>query len=171
MCYFDTAYEPSRPDSDQLEPYRGNPIDGWPGQYWVDFREAAVVDVMKARIAIAAEKGCDGIEADDIDARSNDPGFDISASEQRAFIKALADAAHAAGLAFGLKNDLEDVDALLEVSDFAINEECFEYDECEALTPFIAAGKAVFHVEYTDNDLEAKAPKSAQAPTSSASIR
>ena len=116
VCYFDTAYEPSRPDSDQLEPYRGNPIDGWPGQYWVDFREPAVVDVMKARIALAADKGCDGIEAD----------------------------------------DLEDVDALLEVSDFAINEECFEYDECDALSPFIAAGKAVFHVEYTDGDLAEK---------------
>ena len=156
VCYFDTAYEPSRPDSKQLEPYRGNPIDGWPGQYWVDFREAAVVDVMKARIGIAHDKACDGIEADDVDARSNDPGFSISAEEQRAFIRTLADAAHAAGIAFGLKNDLEDVGALLAVSDFAVNEECFQYDECDALAPFIKAGKAVFQVEYTDGDLAQK---------------
>ena len=37
-----------------------------------------------------------------------------------------------------------------------MNEECFEYDECDALSPFIAAGKAVFHVEYTDGDLAQK---------------
>ena len=32
--------------------------------------------------------------------------------------------------------------------DFAVNEECFRYDECDALEPFVTAGKAVFHVEY-----------------------
>mgnify|MGYP001821499635 CR=1 FL=1 len=32
--------------------------------------------------------------------------------------------------------------------EFSVNEECFVYDECELLTPFIDAGKAVFHVEY-----------------------
>ena len=53
ICYFDTAYESYRPDSAQLAPYRGNPIEGWPGQYWLDIREPAVVDVMLARIALA----------------------------------------------------------------------------------------------------------------------
>lgn len=156
ICYMDTAYEPDRPDSKQLEPYRGNPIDGWPGQYWLDTREPKVLEVMKSRIEQAKAKGCDGIEADDIDARSNDPGFSIKASEQQAFIKALANATHANGMAFGLKNDLEEIGALLEVSDFAINEECFEYDECDALKPFIAAGKAVFQVEYSEGDLAKK---------------
>ena len=32
--------------------------------------------------------------------------------------------------------------------DFAVNEECAQYGECAALDPFVAAGKAVFHVEY-----------------------
>ena len=153
----DTAYEPDRPDSDELEPYRGNPIDGWPGQYWLDVREPAVLEVMKKRIAMAQSKGCDAIEADDVDARSNDPGFPIRTNEQQAFIRALANETHAKGMAFGLKNDLEEIDALIDVSDFAINEECFEWDECDALKPFIDAGKAVFHVEYSENDLEGKA--------------
>lgn len=157
ICYMDTAYEPDRPDSDALEPYRGNPIDGWPGQYWLDVREPTVLQVMKNRIAQAEEKGCDAIEADDVDARSNDPGFPIRAAEQQAFIRALANEAHARGMAFGLKNDLEEIDALLDVSDFAINEECFEFDECDALEPFIEAGKAVFHVEYSEDDLAGKA--------------
>lgn len=157
ICYFDTAYEPDRPDSKQLEPYRGKPIDGWPGQYWVDQREPKVLEVMRARLEMAKSKGCDGVEADDVDARSNDPGFPIKAADQQAFIKAIAEDAHSKGIAFGLKNDLEEIGALLRVSDFAINEECFQYDECGELTPFIAAEKAVFQVEYTDGDLDAKA--------------
>ncbi|MBN1769806.1 MAG: endo alpha-1,4 polygalactosaminidase, partial [Deltaproteobacteria bacterium] len=32
--------------------------------------------------------------------------------------------------------------------DWAINEECANFDECGLLVPFIEAGKAVFHVEY-----------------------
>lgn len=157
ICYFDTAYEPDRPDSKQLDPYRGNPIDGWPGQYWVDQREPAVHDVMKARLAMAQSKGCDGVEADDVDARGNDPGFPLTAADQQAFIQAIAEEAHARGIAFGLKNALEDVAALVSVSDFAVNEECFEYAECDALAPFIAADKPVFQVEYSEDDLDGKA--------------
>jgi hypothetical protein len=157
VCYFDTAYESYRDDSKQLEPYKGNPIDGWPGQYWVDIRQEAVVDVMRKRIALAASKGCDAVEADDVDARSNQPGFPISAQDQQGFIAKLADAAHAKNLAFGLKNDLDEVKALVSHADFAVNEQCFEYDECDALEPFISAGKAVFNVEYTDGDLAGKA--------------
>ena len=29
-----------------------------------------------------------------------------------------------------------------------MNEECFQYDECELMQPFVDAGKAVFQVEY-----------------------
>ena len=32
--------------------------------------------------------------------------------------------------------------------DWALNEQCFEYNECETLTPFINAGKPVFNTEY-----------------------
>jgi len=157
ICYFDTAYEPGRPDAGTLQPYRGNPIDGWPGQYWLDTREKTVADVMIARIELAKNKGCDGLEADDVDARSNDPGFPITANNQQAFIKLLAEAAHARGLAFGLKNDLEEIPQLLASVDFAINEQCFEYDECDALTPFITAGKPVFQVEYAEGSFDTKA--------------
>ena len=56
--------------------------------------------------------------------------------------------AHERGLSIGLKNDLEQVPDLLAHFDWALNERCFELDECEALLPFIEAGKAVFNVEY-----------------------
>jgi len=40
------------------------------------------------------------------------------------------------------------VDDLLPVFDWALSESCFRFNECDRLLPFIAAGKAVFHVEY-----------------------
>jgi endo-alpha-1,4-polygalactosaminidase (GH114 family) len=156
VCYFDTAYEPGRPDSAQLEPYKHNPVEGWPGQYWLDVREPAVVAVMKSRIAQAKQKGCDGIEADDVDSRSNNPGTGITAVEQQTFIRTLAAESHAHGMAYALKSDMDDIEAVLDDVDFDINEECYEFNECDRLAPFIAAGKAVFNVEYTPGNLAEK---------------
>ena len=54
----------------------------------------------------------------------------------------------ARGLSVGLKNDLGQVPALVGLFDWALSEQCFQYDECSALFPFVSAGKAVFGVEY-----------------------
>ncbi len=47
-----------------------------------------------------------------------------------------------------LKNDLGQIRRLLPYFDFALNEQCHQYDECGRLRPFVRAGKAVFGVEY-----------------------
>ena len=52
------------------------------------------------------------------------------------------------GLSIGLKNDLDQILDLVGDFDWALNEQCFAYDECDLLTPFVAAGKAVFGAEY-----------------------
>jgi hypothetical protein len=44
------------------------------------------------------------------------------------------------------------VPALVRDFDWALNEQCFEYDECERLAPFVRAGKAVFVAEYESSD-------------------
>jgi len=41
--------------------------------------------------------------------------------------------------------------SLVKHFDWALNEQCFQYKECETLNPFVQAGKAVFGVEYTDS--------------------
>lgn len=156
ICYFDTAYEAWRPDAYKLEPYKGNPLDGWPDQFWLDIRKPAVLEVMLSRLDLAQAKHCDAADPDDVDARSNNPGFPLTAQDQQRFIIAIAEAAHARGMGVGLKNDLEDVSALLEHVDFQVNEECFEHHECDELAPFIRAGKPVFNVEYTDESLAEK---------------
>jgi hypothetical protein len=53
------------------------------------------------------------------------------------------------GLSIGLKNDIDQVNDLLNDLDWALNEACFQYNECNALLPFIRMNKAVFGVEYT----------------------
>ena len=98
---------------------------------------------------LCRSNGFDGIELDNVDGYQNDTGFPLTASDQLTFNRALAASAHARGLSVGLKNDLDQVADLVGNFDWALNEECFTYDECDQLHPFVAAGKAVFNVEYT----------------------
>jgi hypothetical protein len=103
---------------------------------------------MKSRLDLALQKGCDGVEPDNMDGYSNNPGFDFSATDQLAYNRLIANEAHSRGLSVGLKNDLDQINGLAAYFDFAVNEQCFEYSECAALAPFIDAGKAVLNAEY-----------------------
>ena len=40
-------------------------------------------------------------------------------------------------MSVGLKNDLDQVPELVADFDFAVNEQCFQYEECDRLAPFI----------------------------------
>src|SRR5205085_1115584 len=68
-------------------------------------------------------------------------GWHISPETQLTFNSALADIAHRYGMSVGLKNDLGQIPELLPKFDFAINEQCFQYHECDNLKLFIQAGK------------------------------
>ncbi|HEY4020799.1 MAG TPA: endo alpha-1,4 polygalactosaminidase, partial [Pseudonocardiaceae bacterium] len=123
--------------------------DGWPGEQWLDIRQIGVLrPIMAARFAACRAKGFDGIEADLVDSYTDQTGFPITAADQLRYNEMLAGLAHDLGLSIGLKNDLDQVPQLVGVFDFAIDEQCFQYSECDQLLPFIKAGKAVFEVEY-----------------------
>lgn len=151
ICYFSAgSFEPYRPDASAFAMADlGNELDGWPGERWLDTRSAAVRDIMKARLDVAKARGCDAVEPDNVDGYLNDPGFPLTAQTQLDYNEFIAAEAHARGLSVGLKNDLEQVAELEPFFDWALNEECFEYEECDVYTrTFIAANKAVFHAEY-----------------------
>ena len=97
---------------------------------------------------LCKSEGFDGIELDNVDGYTNDTGFPLTATDQLTFNGNLASSAHARGLSVALKNDLDQVPDLVGRFDWALNEQCFEYDECDGLQPFLDAGKAVFNVEY-----------------------
>jgi len=46
---------------------------------------------------------------------------------------------------------------LLSYFDWALNEECFKFNECDTLLPFINAGKPVFQTEYDTSQYCAQA--------------
>lgn len=150
ICYFSAgSYEEWRSDADQFKAADlGQNLDGWPGERWLDIRSADVEALMKARLDLAVQKGCDGVEPDNMDGYTNVSGFDFTAADQLVYNRMLASAAHARGLAIGLKNDLDQIIDLVDEFDFAVNEQCFEYDECDLLDPFIDQGKAVLQAEY-----------------------
>jgi hypothetical protein len=93
-------------------------------------------------------KGFDGIDPDNVDGYTNDTGFPLTYQQQLTFNIFLANAAHSRGLAIGLKNDLNQINDLVRYFDWQLNEQCFQYNECDLLLPFINAGKPVFNIEY-----------------------
>ncbi|MER5813126.1 endo alpha-1,4 polygalactosaminidase [Streptomyces sp. NPDC002033] len=150
ICYISTgAWEDFRPDSgDFPEDMRGKG-NGWKGERWLDVRRLTDLErLMGKRFDMCRDKGFDAVEPDNMDAYHNDSGFPVTADDQLKFNRMIAKLAHDRGLAVGLKNDLDQIPQLVGDYDFAVNEQCAQYHECDELTPFVRADKAVFHVEY-----------------------
>ncbi len=156
LCYFSAgSFEQWRADADGFPAAAiGNTLDGWEDERWLDTRDATVREVLAARLDLAVERGCDGVEPDNVTAFQNDSGFELAPEDQLDFNRFLADAAHSRGLLIGLKNDLSQIPDLVSSFDFAVNEECLEYGECEAYAPFVEAGKAVFNAEYAESAVQ-----------------
>ena len=151
ICYIDAgAYESYRPDAHRFpRSVLGRRNPPWTGERWLDIRRLDVLGpIMRARLDMCRAKGFDGVELDEIDGFTNKTGFPLTANDQLRYNKFLAREARMRGLAAGMKNDVGQIRRLLSSFDFAINEQCFQFRECSRLRPFIAVGKAVFHVEY-----------------------
>lgn len=151
VCYFSAgSWEDWRPDAGEFpDSVKGKTMDGWPDEKWLNISNLELLGpIMEARLDLAVAKGCDGVEPDNVDGYANDTGFPLTAEDQLAYNRRLSDEAHERGLSIGLKNDLDQIPGLLNWFDWALNEQCFEMDECELLEAFVRAGKAVFGVEY-----------------------
>ena len=150
ICYFSAgSLEPWRSDVSALpKEVIGKKMSGW-DEYWLDISKIDKLEtVMLARLDLAVEKNCDGVEPDNIDAYQNDSGFPLTGQDQLNYNIFLAEEAHKRGLSIGLKNDLGQVAELEPYFDWALNESCYQYNECHLLSPFIKNNKAVFGVEY-----------------------
>jgi hypothetical protein len=150
VCYFSAgSYEDWRPDAgDFTSTDLGKSLDGWPGERWLNIRSNNVRNIMAARLDLAAQKGCDAVEPDNVDGYSNASGLSLTADDQLDYNRFLAQQAHQRNLAVALKNDVDQAAALVDDFDFTVNEECHAYNECDALNVFIEAGKPVFNAEY-----------------------
>lgn len=151
ICYVSAgSYEDWRADAARFPAaVLGRDLAGWPGEKWLDVRRWDVLGpIMKSRFRQCAAKGFDAVDPDNLDGYANANGLGLRAADQVLYNKRIAGLAHSLGLAVGLKNDLDQVPALVRSFDFAVNEQCAYYRECGLLQPFTAASKPVFEIEY-----------------------
>jgi hypothetical protein len=98
-----------------------------------------------------ADKGFDAVEPDNYDSYTRSRHL-LTADDATAFITLLSAHAHARHLAIGQKNTVELAGLRSRTGlDFAVAEECGEYDECEAYAK--AFHDRVVVIEYTDSGL------------------
>ena len=150
VCYFSAgSAENWRDDySNFTASDKGNGLDGWAGEYWLDTRSDNVRSIMVTRMKLAQSKGCDAVDPDNVDGYTNTTGFLFTASDQLDYNTYLAQQAHALGLKVGLKNDIDQLSSLASTFDFAINEQCNVYNECSGYSAFTSLNKPVFNIEY-----------------------
>lgn len=151
ICYLSAGTrENYRSDADKFPlPVLGDVMSEWPDEQWLDIRRTDILlPIMAARMDTCVAKGFDAVEPDNVDGYLNGTGFPLTARDQESYNRAIAELAHSRGLSVALKNDLDQIPDLVDDFDFAINEECIRYAECDRYKPFTDAGKAVLHVEY-----------------------
>jgi hypothetical protein len=69
ICYFSAgSWEIYRPDAGLFSPQDlGRDLSGWPGERWLNTDSKSVRDIMTNRIRLAAERGCDAVDPDNVD--------------------------------------------------------------------------------------------------------
>jgi hypothetical protein len=152
FCYVDAgAWENYRSDASSFpSAVLGKAMDGWPDERWLDIRKIdTLAPILRHRLATCAAKGFDGVDPDNVNGYTNATGFPLTAADQLRFNRWLASEAHSRGLLIALKNDGDQAAALASNFDAAVVEQCVEYSECPMYSPFVAAGKPVFDIEYS----------------------
>ena len=138
ICYLDVgSWESYRPDAGSFpKSVLGDVYSGYPDERWLDIREiAALAPILRKRFDLCRGKGFDAVEPDNIAGYENKTGFPLSGADQLRFNRWVAREVHRRGMSVALKNDPAQVGSLVGDFDFAVVEECFEYDECREVQP------------------------------------
>lgn len=164
ICYFSAgSYENWRPDKDLWnQDDLGKELDGWPGERWVKLSSPTVRNVMKKRVALAASKGCDAIDPDNVDGYQNDNGLGLTEQDSIDFMRFIAEEAKGYNMSTGLKNAGDIIPKVLDVVHFSVNEQCVEFGECETFADFIDDNKPVFNIEYPSDAPNVASSKSSE---------
>jgi hypothetical protein len=162
VCYLSAGtYENWRPDASRFPAAILGRNNGWPGEKWLDIRDAqnsgsVLLSIMSARLDMCRAKGFDAVELDNVDGYTNRTGFPLTSADQAFYNATLANGAHSRGLMVLQKNDNAQIPKLLPYFDGALNEQCNQYKECTTAQngsfgydQYVAAGKPVFQAEYS----------------------
>jgi len=149
VCYIDAGtWEPYRSDASQFpDSVLGNKMQDWNEKY-LDIRSPIVRMLMGKRMDSAKAKGCDAVEPDNMDSYTAKSGFSLTRKDELDYLHFWSLWVHHRGMKVALKNNAELVNSISPQFDFAIAEQCFDYQECTSYAPFIKQGKAVLVAEY-----------------------
>ncbi|ORX92936.1 glycoside hydrolase superfamily, partial [Clohesyomyces aquaticus] len=158
ICYFSAATAENWRDDykDFQKADLGKELPDWKGEKYLDIRRDNVFKVIKKRIDLAAKKGCNAIEPDNVDVYSNENGFKpaIVPDDTVKYLHKVSAYARSLNMSVGIKNCIEILGPIFDDVDFAISEQCVQYLNCTAYANFTTAphagaiGKPVFEVEY-----------------------
>ncbi|MEU1486584.1 endo alpha-1,4 polygalactosaminidase [Streptomyces sp. NPDC005752] len=123
--------------------------EGW-GEALLDTstadRRTQLAEIVGEWIDGCAKNGFQAVEPDNLDSFERSKG-ELTQEHNAAFAQALAARAHRDGLAIGQKNTTDLLDRHAAIGfDFAVTEECAQYDECDAYAD--AYDDRVFAIEY-----------------------
>ncbi|KAA8915497.1 hypothetical protein TRICI_002346 [Trichomonascus ciferrii] len=154
ICYFSAgSYEEWRDDAGSFEDSDlGDPLDGWEGERWLQISSKNVRNIMKKRLDVAKDKGCDGVDPDNVDGYDNKNGLGLSKNDSVDYVNFLATEAHLRNLSIGLKNAGDIISSVIGQMQWSVNEQCVQEDECDVYRQFTDKGKPVFHIEYPKGD-------------------
>ncbi|MEV5428205.1 endo alpha-1,4 polygalactosaminidase [Streptomyces sp. NPDC052701] len=112
-------------------------------------KRTRLAEVVGAWVDGCAGSGFQAVEPDNLDSYERSGGR-LTKAHNAAFARLLADRAHAAGLAIGQKNTVDMLPDRTRIGfDFAVAEECGQYDECGDYAE--AYANRVFVIEYEDS--------------------
>jgi hypothetical protein len=158
ICYvngFQTQPDADWPDDLVLHDASGEPVidPAWPDETLLAIGSAAtrerIAERLKSTVDGCASAGFRAVEFDNLDSFTRSGGL-LDQADAVAFATRLVGLAHDAGLAAGQKNTPQlGADAREVIGfDFAVAEECDQFDECADYTAVY--GDAVIDIEYTD---------------------
>ncbi|MCU1405320.1 MAG: hypothetical protein JWQ43_1623 [Glaciihabitans sp.] len=133
----------------------GKPVSdpNWPDEMMFDTstgeQREAIAAIVGETISLCAEKSFDAIEFDNLDSYSRSHGA-LTVDDNLAMATLLVAASHERDLAVGQKNSVELGTSGRDAAgfDFAVAEECAQFDECAAYSDVY--GNAVVDIEYSD---------------------
>lgn len=184
VCYISAgSWEPWRDDAKSFDPAcycgKGEPFDAATGlcktdknkmgdwdEWWLDIHTPSCVTNIKSamakRIKAAKDKGCDGLDPDNVDSYANGVTYGTTDQDQVNYLTWWASEAHKNGMAIGLKNSgnllssWEGVPTRFQTTltnsfDFSVIESCVRYKECHIYDSFLKANKPQIRVEYENS--------------------
>jgi hypothetical protein len=120
----------------------------FPDEFWLNTSSIKVRRIMQTRIQYAKDRNCSAIDPDNIDGYSNPNGIGATPADAIDYIKFLSREARSRGMGLGLKNSLDIVPDVTSYVDFAVNEQCIQYNECNKYNALFSSSLPVFNIEY-----------------------